>query len=505
MNSNPKICFYLQRNYAYTGHLLALWLQEKYGLKNFCAYVGLRRIYTFLSTQKEINYGDMVLDEDVYARYHNEALDLPYLKKLEKEFGIPNLWPYLTVERTIMFNQAAREYPYNTPVLSHEEMLRILQVAAKAVIAFLDKEKPDAIVFSSIGAVSSLLMYHIAKKRGIKILHILTTPLKDRFAVSETFDTFTGADALFKHPASGEARKEYVEEAKKIIEDFRLSPHPYNEYSSPKRQQVSRTKQFRFLLPARALHSISCFVELVVEYSKHRGDYTVLSPWNFLKDRTKRKLRNLYGVSDLYDTFDPRLPYAFFALHFEPEQSLLLLAPFAQDQIHLIKQAAKSLPVGYSLYVKEHPEMVAYRPRSYYKELRKIPNVKLISPAIEGLTVIAGAKLIFTVTGSAGWEGLLLKKPVIVFGNQFYNNLSMVKKCRDLETLPYLVKEQLEGFHYDEKELISFTAAILEDSASLPFIHIWEHETDEVKKKQGLEPLADLIAKKSGLAQDKQL
>src|SRR3989344_2976768 len=213
MNSNPKICFYLQRNYAYTGHLLALWLQEKYGLKNFCAYVGLRRIYTFLSTQKEINYGDMVLDEEVYARYHNEALDLPYLKKLEKEFGIPNLWPYLTVDRTIMFNQAAREYPYNTPVLSHEEMLRILQVTAKAVISFLDKERPDAIVFSTVGNVPGYLLYEIAKKRSIKVLYILTPSLGDRYVISEAYDRFTGVETLCRARRAAEKRDRWYDEA----------------------------------------------------------------------------------------------------------------------------------------------------------------------------------------------------------------------------------------------------------------------------------------------------
>ena len=45
-----------------------------------------------------------------------------------------------------------------------------------------------------------------------------------------------------------------------------------------------------------------------------------------------------------------------------------------------------------------------------------------------GTTLIQNARLIVTVTGSAAWEGVLLKKPAIVFGNRFYNTLSMIKK-----------------------------------------------------------------------------
>ena len=75
----------------------------------------------------------------------------------------------------------------------------------------------------------------------------------------------------------------------------------------------------------------------------------------------------------------------------------------------------------------------------------------------------------------------------------------MVKKCTEIERLPYLVKEQMEQFHYDEEEILHFIAAILEDSASLNFIELWEQEYDNAKKKEGLVPLADLIAKKIGL------
>src|SRR3989344_6022338 len=110
-----KICLFLQRSYAYTGHALACILKEKYGVTEFCAYVGLRRIHDFLKSQKDVHYSALLLDEDVHNRYRDEKLDMEYLRSLEKEYGIPNLWPYLCVDREITGNQAKREYPYNTP------------------------------------------------------------------------------------------------------------------------------------------------------------------------------------------------------------------------------------------------------------------------------------------------------------------------------------------------------------------------------------------------------
>ncbi len=497
-----KVCFFLQRNYARTGHLLAVWLKEKYGVRDFCAYVGLRRSYEFLISQKDISYGRLVLDEEVHNRYREEKLDLNYLKRLEQEYGIPNLWHYLTVDREITGDQARREYPYDIPRYTHEEMLRILQVTAKAVIRFLDEEKPDFIVFSIIGAVPSLLLYHIAKKRGVGILHILTVPFKDRFTVSDRYDIFTDAEKIFKSNLVAKKRGGFYDEAKRILEQFRKSPHPYDPKRTAEGQPVNRAKQFSFLLPSNLARSLLWFAKLVRGHlmSTTRNDYTHISPWNYLKDHTKRKIRNLIGVADLYDAFDEREQYAFFALCYEPEMSLSLLAPHATDQLAIARQTARSLPVGWKLYVKEHPEMVPYRPRAYYKELKKIPNVRLINPGIDGTTLVMHAGLVVTVTGSAAWEGVLLKKPAIVFGSRFYNALSMIEKCANIEELPSLVKKQIEEWWYDEEELLQFIAAILEDSASLSFIHLWEQEFDDTKKKRGLEPLADLIAKKLGLA-----
>lgn len=500
--SPPKICLFLQRAYAETGHALALSLKEHYGVTEFCGYTGLRRIHEMLRAQHDLEYTALLLDEDVHERYRHEKLDVEYLRGLEREYGIPNLWPYLAIDREVMANQAKREYPHHTPPYTHEEMLRLLQVTAKAVISFLDSEKPDVVIFSTVGNVPGYLLYEIAKKRGIKVLYILTAPFRDHIVASEAFDAFTAVDAFVHSPEAPQPGEPLFEQARNLIALFRNEPVPYDPKRTPRMQLVNRGKQLRFLMPRHFVRSIAWFFRLSYAYffSPARRDYTTVNPIHYALDHLKRKLRNVRGVSDLYDPFVPEEPYAYFALTYEPEISLLLLAPFAQDQITCIRHAARSLPVGWKLCVKEHPEMVQYRPRSYYRELKNIPNVKLIDPTINGFKLLSSARLVFTVTGTAAWEGLLLHKPAIVFGNQFYNGISMVKKCGEPERLPCLVKEQLERFRYDEDELVRFTAGILHESAVLPFIHLWEDEFDWETKKQGIKPLADLIAKKLGLA-----
>src|SRR3989338_8951017 len=183
-----KGCFLLQRRFAYIGHELVKILKEKYGVKEFCGYVSLRSSFDFLRSQKEISYSNLLLEEDVYARYKNTELDFKYLDYLEKEYGLPNLWPYLMMDRVIRYNQLVRFYPWDKSKYSHEEMMKILQATAKAIIEFLDKEKPDFIFFSVVANLSSFLLYEIARKKNIKTLILDYSRFEIKYFLSERCD-----------------------------------------------------------------------------------------------------------------------------------------------------------------------------------------------------------------------------------------------------------------------------------------------------------------------------
>jgi len=490
-----KGCLLLQRRFAYIGHYIALELKQKYGIENFCGYVYLRTSLNFLKLQTDIRYSTLLLDEDIHERYKTEKLDPVYLTYLEKEFGIPFLWPYLAIDRVLMSNQLIREYPYNKPPFTHEEMLRILQVHAKVIIKMLEEEKPDFVFGSVVGGIGSMLLWNIAKKFGVKTIIVLPTCIRNSYILSEDPCTFTSIDAKYKNIEATNSPSRIV--AKEFLEEFRKSPQPYFEKFTPRHQPVSRSKQFKFLNPLKGYKSFATFFREIIKHlsSKEKYDYSYIGPWNYLRDTLKRKARNLIGTNDLYEPFDPQEDFAFFPLHYEPETSLLLQAPYYTNQAHLIGQIARSLPVQYKLVVKEHPQMVEYRPRSFYKELKKSPNVKIVSPKINSFAIIPFAKLITTIAGTVGWEGILLNKPVITFGHQFYNTLSSVKHCLDIENLPNLVNEAINTPRPNDDELINYLTAIFEDSETFELHRLWTEETDVNKKIEGVRPIAELLAK----------
>jgi hypothetical protein len=234
----------------------------------------------------------------------------------------------------------------------------------------------------------------------------------------------------------------------------------------------------------------------------HSNDYSTIKPWHHCMDKVQNKLRVLRGYSDFYEKPVEGEAYAYFSLHSEPEALPMLLAPFYRDQAWLVEQAAQSLPVNYKLYVKDHPRMMGRRTRAFYARLKKLPNVRLLDSVENSLDIIAKSKLVFAVTGTAGFEAVLCKKPAIVFGKVYYSLLSMVKICADITTLPHVVQEQLERWTYQHDELVSFIAAIYADSADLDLSQIWDVEGNAKilgERKPELIPIIDLFAKKVGL------
>jgi hypothetical protein len=403
-----------------------------------------------------------------------------------------------------MHSQLIREYPYDKPLLSYEEMLKRVQVTAKAIIEFLDREKPEVLVISVIGSVGGSLLYHIAKKRGIKTINIELTRIYNRVAYSEDYRTFTGAKKTFDEIEKGRKSPER-ENAKNFIKDFRDQPAPYHQQALPTfNNQANKIANVQFLKPKKFAWGIYWHVKTFFNDLKRRKnkDYTDVFVWWIIWDKIRRKVRGLIGYSDLYGQIVPNEQFAFFPLHFDPETATMLYAPRYTDQVHLIKQIARSLPLGMKLYVKEHAAMVGYRKRKYYKEIVRIPNVKLINPQINGLDLVQKAKLLVVISSTSGWEGVLLKKPVITFGDVFYNDIPGVKRCRSFEDLSWLVKEQLENWEHNEDQVVNYVSALLEESVPVDYIDLWlKAETAaEITENEGIIELAKALAKEVGLA-----
>jgi len=194
-----------------------------------------------------------------------------------------------------------------------------------------------------------------------------------------------------------------------------------------------------------------------------RRNYRYQGLWTVIAGRTVRPMRRL--LARRFAGFEqPRESerYCYYALHHDPDLATLVYAPYWKDQLDLIRNISYSLPAGLKLYVKEHPVSVGYRPHGFYGTIRSHANVRLIDPRVNTFDLLSRAELVFTITGTAGWEAILVQKPVIAFGDTFWNTFDLVKQVRAPDDLPQAVDDILANWESDWDRTLRFVAAYKE-------------------------------------------
>lgn len=492
-----KVCIVFQNSYVHMGHAMALELRDRYGVE-LCGYIFSDYATRFLREQQDISYTGLLSDTEIHEHWRDETLDFDYLTNLEKEYGLPNLWPYLYVDRKLMSSIPPKEYngKHFDLLYPYEDLLRIVQSRFRMIISFFDKEKPDGVVLFTMGSLAQSIIHQICKLRGIKVLNIDLTRTAHRMAFSEHYNTLTGVEEIFEEIRAGKRPNKHRAEVADFLAEFRKTGNLNLEFFT----KANPKDRFLFLHPRNILNAFRFMGRLVAVYfikgSRFEYSYADTDPVNYVKHKILLKLRGLRGFEDLYYTPQNDEQFAFFPLHVEPEVALLQIAPYYTDQIHLIRQIARSLPISFKLLVKEHPAMLNYRSRKYYKQLLEIPNVRLVSPYLKAPELAQRAQLTLVITGTVGWEAVLARRPVVTFGNVYFNKLSFVKRCRDIEQLPYLVKEQIEHFAYDEEELIDFLGSLWEDSVEFDFFRLWHMDVVAIREDKGFENFMEKLASK---------
>jgi len=489
-----RVMFWAQ-GAGYLNYALAVSLKRKYGIKDFSAIALGKKNYTFLKNQKEIKIEPLALWQEEFSKYKKAKIDHDYLSSLEKKYGIPTLWMYPTADRDLL-NYNYRNYTY-------EEFLKIMQVCFKFVIEFLKEAKPDYIIMPLGENIGVLIVHEVARDMKIPTLMFNTARMEDRFTISR--DTYEGFDKIFKiYDELKRGRKsKYEKKAADFIKNFRArETTPYHSHTSA---YVSQDKFFKSMVTSPGKH-----LARALNYSRERRGHFKDDYMYEEKPPIKLALhevdvltrRMALSKSSMWEEPDYNEKYVYYAPHYEPEISTMLMGPFYLNQPALIENIAKSLPVTYRLYVKEHPMMLGFRPSSYYERLREMPNVKLIHPAVSSYELIKNSQLVMVITGTPGWEAVLLGKPVITFGRVYFNRLSTVKYAGDAGAplLSRVIREMIEKHKPDEKELVKFVAAMYEGSFSVDFSEITEQKSaDDTIRLPSFPGAFNAIASEMGL------
>ena len=437
MKNNSKLLFWVD---AFLLHYcLAYYIQKNSSHELFSIIDVTSRLKPFFETQNLVNFRNQWFLHDHINS--NKKPDLEYLEKFEKKYQI-NLWNVALNER--LFYKHNEHYKFQL-----EEILSIIESECRLFEKILDEVKPDFLVSLDFGLHHSNLLTKMCQKSGIQMLSISVSKFPNRCYLSEFTDTLLD-------DTKGNDKSFSFEDLQELLTRNNLSKSLENLYSEMRTSRFTR---------------ISAGLPIIL------GDNQNIHNHFAYYGRTKTKLisseiqnsfRTWYRGKFLLKNSFKKITdekFVYLPMHQEPERSLLIDAPFYTNQIEFIRHVAKSIPINYILYVKEHPTQGrarGWRPISEYKEILEIPNVKLIHPSVSSQELMKKSSLVISVSGTASFEALIYNKPSVIFANYGYRDAGIFKiNC--LEDLPNIINQAINS-KVDLNKLNSYVNKLMKNS-----------------------------------------
>ena len=356
----------------------------------------------------------------------NKKPDLEYLSNFEKKYKI-DLWKLAINER--IFYRFNRLYKFKT-----DEILLILEQECKFFESVLDEVKPDVILGYEPALHHQKIFYELCNARGIQVLGLYIARVGNKCIIAQNGETFDFTGKL----EDIEGKDRSFNDLLKYKKSFDYSNLVEKETKSANTSLAEKIKAISdFILKSNPNNETT-------HYSYYgRKKYRVLI--DSMKFELKKYFRRKFIDKNLETNIDLKKQFIFMPLGLDEELNLLHHAPFYTNQIELIRHVAKSTPIEYSLYVKEHPAGAfrGWRSIREYKEIMDIPNVFLIHPTTNSEQLYQNCSLVVSPRGTSSFDAVFYKKPSIVFGNIAFSILSMVHKVKSLEELPNLIKDAL--------------------------------------------------------------
>ena len=417
----PKIFFWVDTNFM--TYILSYHLQKNIDADFYAVYDLPNKTKTFFDDQKLVNYKKIWHFHDQMNFKKNE-IDTEYLSNFEKKYGI-GLWNLAINERLFYRFNAFNKF-------STEEIWSILEQECKFFENILDEIKPDLFISREPFQHHDELFYQMCRAKGIKVLVSSTTQFGNRCMVSEN-------PLEFDDPSISDSNK---------FNTFASFSELIN--NIPGFTLKSYQKKWRTSNTERANAAIEFLFNSNNKNAKTHFNYFGRSKsgvlLNAIQQVLQKRTRSSFINKNLLAPVDFSEKFIYFTLGVDEEHSLLITAPYYTNQIETIRHVAKSMPINYKLYVKEHPSSVTrnWKSVSDYKEIMNIPNVRLLHPSVPKEKLFQNCSLVISVVGTSCLEATFYGKPSIVFGKVYYSILPSVRHVETLSKLPEIIRSSLQ-------------------------------------------------------------
>ncbi len=389
---------------------VAKYLRKKYNMKS--------SFLTFYSPCDDLirkrGFKVFSIHEEKYS--FKEYYSPQKVKDLEKRYGEDNL-------RALLAHEKLTFARYDEKSL-FEKMLTY----QKYIENILDSNKIGLVAQELGGFIAPLVLFNECKLKGID--HVFFEPALYK---GKLFYNMNSMEVDLKDGDSKEAM-EYI---KRYLEG-------YNDQHTIVIPQKDRhhfmDASIKKLINNRNLRQLARKIYYKYIMKKDEEYDAIL---NHVKRFTTMYFRRK-GLSDLYSSPDFSEKYIYFPLHVPLDFQLTVREPQYLNQVELLSQVAKMLPVGYKLYTKEHPASIGgyafFAMRTLLKENK---NVRLINPGENSYDLIKNSQYVLTINSKVGAEAVMQGKDVLVLGNPYYLESKKARKIYDIKELNNILNNEI--------------------------------------------------------------
>jgi len=411
-------------------------------------------VYACESHWPEIKNNISLTNEKTY--YFSEHRNMIGLDKL-KEYEQINL-------RSFYYSCFDRNTHYNLNYGIDKNVDSILMRLIDYFETIIEHELIDLVLYENVSNSFAYAAYCVALKKNKKYFGLISSRIPNKFEIwedeygniekrSHEFDN-TDIDSL--------SFKENIISYLQNLNQSKVKPDYMTK--NPMSMNVNYTKYY-----LKKINIISKYFKYYSLYPNeikeaYQSAHPLKTSAKFIIRNFKRRIK-IHVLKKMYDKFDAQNEKFFLLpIHFQPESSTSVNAMYYDNQYEFIKNTAFSLPLGYNLFVKDHPNGIGFLKLDFYRKLKKIPNVKYIDPTENTVNLIKYSKGVITLTSTMGYEALLMEKPVITLGKVFYNYHPYCYNIQSYNEIYQTVQKVLANTHEKFKEYnIKFLAVYLND------------------------------------------
>jgi hypothetical protein len=465
---------------------------EMDGAFAFVAYYDKWRKY--LEEQNHVPIKMTFGTRDIFQKMSTERLDYSELERIEEKYGNKEIWNIIYTEGKLTPHTHTKYIGYKK--YSKEDILLYCQTCFRYFEHIFEKYKPDCIIDFARVCIFRGVLDRVAEYNNIPYLYpynaILGDQVGDRYCINrrttENYEFIRKQyNSLLKNPES-------IKEGWNYLSRFREgeSKSIYNLWTAnpEKKKSDSKSSSIRAILrimrwfvnTARTLKE-EYFLRL-----KSRSNPEIRYNFQLFKSLPFTKLPSsiLSAFRKMYLRYyfpvhkgSIAHKYAFMTLHLQPEASTSMLAPYHVNQVAVIENISRALPLDWKLVVKPNKSMIGIDSINFFRHLKQIPNLIVTDYYANTRELIENASAVIAISGTSGLEAVLSGKMVILLGNEgiIWHCMDDVIKCTEWPKLHKILKTAGQ-YKANDQRLAAYLQAVHDNTFGMEASYTWEGPYD---------------------------